>query len=236
MTAGSFNGGEQAPRYRKRRPLPALIMLLLLGLGAAIVWLNVAGKQPQAQGVRCDPGVAPTAASGETAPPSPAQNGQHVDQTGLDQTAAAPPDQVSVRVLNASTQRGEAALVSESLKQLGFTQVGQPGDDPVYPSRDMTCRGQIRFGQQGAAAARTLSLLEPCMELIKDNRQDASVDMVVGGKFDDLPIKAETRQILRVLAEWGAQHPPQTGGLQSVEGAGPQIDPALIEAVRRAPC
>ncbi|WP_037262071.1 envelope integrity protein Cei [Kibdelosporangium aridum] len=237
MTAGSFNGGEQAPRYRKRRPLPALIMLLLLGLGAAVVWLNVASKEPEATGVRCDPGVPVTAASGESAPPAPPPPGEHVDQTGLDQTSAAPPDQISVRVLNASTQRGEAALVSEGLKQLGFTQVGAPAEDPQYPSRDMGCRGQIRFGPQGVAAARTLSLLDPCMELVKDNRQDASVELVVGRKFDELPIKAETRQILRVLAEWGAQHPPQSGGLQSVEGsAGPQLDQAWIDAIRRAPC
>ena len=101
----------------------------------------------------------------------------------------------------------------------------------------MKCRGQIRFGQQGAPAARTLSLLDPCVELIKDDRQDASVDLVIGQKFDELPVKAETRQILRVLAEWGAQPPPQTGGLQSADGsAGPQLDPALIEAVRRTSC
>lgn len=238
MTAGSFNGGERAPRYRKRRPLPALIMLGLLGLVATVVWLNVANKEPQAQGVRCEPGAPATATSGQSAPPPRPEAGQHVDQAGLDQTAGAPPDQVGVKVLNAGTQRGKAGLVSEGLKQLGFTQVGQPSDDPVfYPSKDMKCRGQIRFGQQGSSAARTVSLLDPCLELIKDNRQDASVDVVIGDKFDELPIKAETRQVLRVLAEWGAQHPPQTGGLQSAEGGGgPQLDPALIEAIRRAPC
>jgi hypothetical protein len=236
VTAGSFDGGERSPRYRKRRPLPAVIMLALLGLGAAIVWLQVAGGEPEATGVRCDPGAPMTAAAGEPAPPAPAPMGQHVDQTGLDQNIPAPPDQVGVRVLNASTQRGEAALVTESLRQLGFTQIGEPGDDPVYPSRDMSCRAQIRFGPQGESAARTLSLLDPCAELIRDNREGSAVDLVIGQKFDELPIKAETRQILRVLAEWGAQHPPQTGGLQSVEGGGAQIDQALIEAIRRAPC
>jgi hypothetical protein len=235
VTAGSFDGGERSPRYRKRRPLPALIMLALLGLGAAIVWLQVAGSEPEATGVRCDPGAPPTAASGESAPPPPAPRGEHVDQTGLDQKAPAPPDQVGLRVLNASTQRGEASLVTENLRQLGFTQIGEPGDDPVYPNRDMSCRGQIRFGPQGESAARTLSLLDPCAELIRDNREGAGVDLVIGQQFDELPIKAETRQILRVLTEWGAQNPPQTGGLQSVEG-GAQLDPALIEAIRRAPC
>ncbi|MBP2330905.1 hypothetical protein JOF56_011290 [Kibdelosporangium banguiense] len=235
MTAGSFNGGERSPRYRKRRPLPALIMLALLGLGAAIVWLQIAGGKPAVTGVRCDPGTPATAAAGEPPPSTQAPVGQHVEQTGLDQNAPAPPDQVGVRVLNASTQRGEAALVTENLRQLGFTQIAEPGDDPVYPNRDMSCRGQIRFGPQGTAAARTLSLLDPCAELVRDNREGAGVDLVIGQKFDELPIKAETRQILRVLAEWGAQHPPQTGGLQSVEG-GPQLDPAMIEAIRKAPC
>jgi hypothetical protein len=210
-------------------------MLALLGLGAAIVWLQVAGDDPQATGVRCDPGAPATVAAGEPAPPAAPAPGEHVDQAGLDQKPPAPPDQVGLRVLNASTQRGEASLVTENLRQLGFVQVGEPADDPVYPSRDMSCRGQIRFGPQGESAARTLSLLDPCAELVRDNREGAAVDLVIGQKFDELPIKAETRQLLRVLAEWGAQHPPQTGGLQSVEG-GAQLDPALIEAIRRAPC
>ncbi|MET0236129.1 MAG: envelope integrity protein Cei [Kibdelosporangium sp.] len=237
MTSGSFDGGERAPRYRKRRPLPALIMLGLLGLGAGIVWLQVAGDTPEATGVHCAPGTAATATAtaGESPPAAPPTPGQHVDQTGLDQKAPAPPDQVGVRVLNASTQRGEATLVTETLRQLGFTQVGEPGDDPIYPNRDMSCRGQIRFGPQGESAARTMSLLDPCAELVRDNREGPAIELVVGQKFDELPIKAETRQILRVLAEWGAQNPPQTGGLQAVEG-GAQLDPALIEAIRRAPC
>ena len=233
MTAGSFSKGERAPRYRKRRPLPALIMLTVLGLGAAIVWLRVATDEPKATGVFCAPGAPAVAASGETTQPTPA--GQHVDQTGLDQTAPVPPEQVGIRVLNASTQRGEAAQVTEVLRQLGFDQVGPPGDDPVYPSRDMNCRSQIRFGAQGTAAARTVSMLDPCAELVRDERQDATIDLVVGQKFDELPIRAETRQILRGLSEWGAQHPAEAGGLQSVDG-GPQVDPALIEAIRRAPC
>jgi LytR cell envelope-related transcriptional attenuator len=238
VTAGSLNGGGRAPRYRKRRPIPALVMLVLLGLGATIVWLQVIdhNKTDAAAGVHCDPPVPATAEPGQPAPPAPVL-GQHVDQTGLDQTAAASPDQALVRVLNASTQRGEAALVTENLKQLGFSQVGKPDGDSVYKQGNMTCRAQIRFGPQGAPAARMMSLVEPCAELIKDGRQDATVDFVLGKKFDDLAVRSETQQILRQVVDWTAQHPAQTGGLQSVQGsADQQIDPALIEAIRKAPC
>jgi hypothetical protein len=238
VTAGSLDGGGRTPRYRKRRPVPALVMLALLGLGAAIVWLQVIDKKQDSQaGVHCDPPVSATAESGQPPPPPPPALGQHVDQTGLDQTAAAPADQAQVRVLNASAQRGEAALITENLRQLGFSQVGKPDDDPVYSQGSMGCRAQIRFGPQGASAARTLSLVEPCAELIKDNRQDATVDFVIGRKFDDLSTKPEVRQVLKQMTDWSAQHPAETGGLQSVQGAqGPQIDPALIEAIRKPTC
>lgn len=238
MTAGSLSGGGRAPGYRKRRPIPALVMLVLLGLGATIVWLKVIDDKSKdvAAGVHCDPPTAATAAPDKPAPAQPPP-GQHVDQTGLDKTVAATPDQTTVRVLNASKQRGEAALVTESLKQLGFSQAGKPDTDQVYPDGSMTCRAQIRFGPQGASAARTMSMLDPCAELIKDNRQDASVDFVIGKKFDDLQIRSETQQILKQITDWSAQHPPQTGGLQSVDGtAAQQIDQSLIDVIRKAPC
>jgi len=218
-------------------------MLVLLGLGATIVWLKVIDTKSKdiAAGPHCDPPAAVTVDPSQPAPSQPPQPpptlGQHVDQNGLDQTLAATPDQSPIRVLNASKQRGEAALVTESLKQLGFSQVGKPDGDPIYPEGNMTCRSQIRFGAQGASAARTISLLEPCAELIRDNRQDASVDLVIGKKFDDLQVRSETQQILKQIIDWTAQHPPQTGGLQSVQGtAGQQIDQALIDAIRKSPC
>jgi hypothetical protein len=243
VTAGSLSGGGRAPRYRRRRPVPALVMLVLLGLGATIVWLKVIDDKSKdiAAGVHCDPPTAATAAPDQPAPSQPTQPppplGQHVDQNGLDQTLATTPDQTSVRVLNASKQRGEAALVTENLKQLGFSQAGKPDTDQVYPDGSMTCRAQIRYGPQGASAARIMSLLDPCAELIKDNRQDASVDLVIGKKFDDLQVRSETQQILKQITDWSAQHPTQTGGLQSVEGtAAQQIDQSLIDAIRKAPC
>jgi hypothetical protein len=236
VTAGTFSGGGQTPKYRRRRPLPALIMLVLLGIGALIVWLRVIDTNvEQAAAVRCDPPATATVEPGQPAPPPAPPLGQHVEQNGLDQTPAIPLSQVNVRVLNASTQRGQAALVTESLRQIGFSQVAKPGDDPVYPESDMTCRGQIRFGPQGASAARTLSLLEPCAELIQDNRADGTVDLVVGRKFDEVQPKSETRQLFKQIADWEAQNPAQSGGLQSVQ-AGPPLDQALITSLRGIPC
>jgi hypothetical protein len=211
-------------------------MLALLGLGAAVVWVVVVDTKPRdSAGTHCAPPAQPTSAPVQPPP----ELGQHLEPAELDLAGATPPAQASVRVLNASTQRGQATLVTENLRQLGFAQVGPAQDDPVYPVRDMTCRGQIRFGAQGLATARTLSLLEPCTELIKDNRQDATVDLVLGKRFDDLPLsRAESRQILQQITDYGSLHPAESGGLQA-EGkaaAGPSISPDLVDALRKGTC
>ncbi|MFD1048023.1 hypothetical protein ACFQ1S_22020 [Kibdelosporangium lantanae] len=56
---------------------------------------------------------------------------------------------------------------------------------------------------------------------------------MIGKKFDDLQVRSETLQILKQIVDWSAQHPAQSGGLQSVEGtAAQQIDQSLIDAIR----
>ncbi|HCT75659.1 MAG TPA: hypothetical protein DGT23_03490 [Micromonosporaceae bacterium] len=159
----------------------------------------------------------------------------------LDRTAAAPAAQALVRVVNASPQRGEAATVTEALRQLGFSQVAPAANDPLYPAVTdpalaLTCRAQIRFGQQGMPAARTLSLVEPCAELVKDDRQDATVDFAIGMRFDNLQPKPEARRVLERLAEWAAQNPEAQGGLQANASSPPSVDAGLLAAARQVNC
>ncbi len=128
-----------------------------------------------------------------------------------------PPDpagQVRVRTLNATTQVGLAGRIALELSQYGFQQVGQPSTDPRYPSGDMRCFGQIRFGPNGEAAARTLSLVVPCAQLVSDSRQDATVDLALGSYFTDLAPSSDATQALAQLATWSAE-PPDGGGLES---------------------
>jgi hypothetical protein len=219
-------------RYRKRRPLPALILILILGVAATIVWLRVMGTdEGTANAKHCDPPAARPSTS-PSAPPTTL--GQALKPDSLDRTVPAPPGQVLVKVVNASGTRGAARIVTENLRQLGFAKVAEPTNDPLY-SDSMTCRAQIRFGPQGTSAARTLSLIEPCAELVRDDRKDATVDVAIGSDFDSLHPNSQSRSVLDQLTAWAAAHPETQGGLQA-DGPQPNVDTALLTAARNVRC
>lgn len=239
MAAGSGIWGNRSQRYRRRRPLPAVIVFAVLALIAAIVWIKVLGSDSSSsQTISCNrPSQPAPAAEGQPA----TTLGQALEREALDKTVPVPPGQVLVRVVNASTQRGQAGEVTEGLRQIGFAQVGAPGNDPLYmavtnPGAELSCRAQIRFGQQGTAAARTLSLVEPCAELIKDNRQDATVDLALGAGFDNLRPKSDALRVFEQLTQWAIEHPEAQGGLQGNPQAAPQLDAEQLRAARDVEC
>ncbi|MQA09104.1 MAG: envelope integrity protein Cei [Pseudonocardiaceae bacterium] len=227
MGPGYVTGRGRAPLYRRRRPLPALIILSILGIGAITVWVNALDTSiDRDEAVKCP---APTHKAADV-------TFQQLPYDALDRTAPMPASKVQVRVLNAGDQRGQASITTEGLKEFGFEQVAKPTNDSLYPEENLDCRGQIRFGENGAAAARTLSILEPCAELVRDGRPDASVDLTVGVRFDDLRPKTEAVKVLRSLEKWAASHPDQRGGEQAAERMQPDIDPALLSAARDMSC
>ncbi len=213
--------------YRKHNPLPALIVIGVLGFGALCVWgYAILNRSDINDAIRCSPAAAP--------PPGAVYTS--LDHEALDGTLPIPPDKVAVKVLNAGGTRGQAGITTATLKALGFSQTADPQNDPAYPeSREATCRGQIRFGENGTTAARTLSLLAPCMELVKDNRQDATVDLAIGSSFRDFQPKAEAREILDQLNEWSRQH-QSGGGEQSTGPTGPSLDQTLLASSRDVSC
>ncbi|MFD0204522.1 MULTISPECIES: envelope integrity protein Cei [Saccharothrix] len=222
---GPGTGSSGSSRYRKRRPLPALILFLVLAVTAVVVWnrvLSEAGDVDAA--IKCNPpGGVPAPTSGAAAAPAaepPPALGTVLGHDALDRTDPVPVGQVQFRVFNASTQRNQARFVATTLTELGMKQAAEPDNDPVYPAQDMTCRGQIRFGAPGAGAARTLSLVEPCLELVRDERQDATVDVAIGQKFGEVKPNSDARKVLDQLAEWEVQQPEQQGG-QAAEGSTP---------------
>ena len=98
----------------------------------------------------------------------------------------------------------------------------------------MNCRGQIRFGAPGASAARTLSLLEPCLELVRDDRQDATLDIAIGKKFDEVKPNSDAHKVLDQLKEWAEQQPEQQGG-QVAAAAPPTSAPTAWPARATSP-
>ena len=227
MASGNGIGDRKARPYRKHKPLPALIVIGVLALGAIVVWVNaVISKGDVDEAVRCDP----------AASPPPGTVFTQVPHNALDDRAPVPPDKVAVKVLNASSVRGQGSIATTSLKELGFTGTGEPGNDPAYQGREAKCRGQIRFGENGMTAARTISLVIPCAELVKDTRKDASVDVVTGTLFGDIQPRAEARQILAQLADWSKAHQGGGGNEQSAGAKAPVIDQTLLASARDVAC
>ncbi|PWV84717.1 LytR cell envelope-related transcriptional attenuator [Prauserella marina] len=226
--AAARAGGKAKP-YRKRKPLPALIVIALLGVVAVFVWVKaIATNENIDEAIRCTPAATPP--EGVTYAPQP--------YDALAGSQPTPPDRIALRVLNASGTRGQAAITTEGLRQLGFTQIAEPENDPAYPDEKATasCHGQIRYGENGAAAARTIQLIDPCLQLVKDNRQDATVDLAVGTSFNDVRPLPAGMDILKKLNAWSAEHKGTGNGEQSSSGRGPVIEEELLADAEPSHC
>ena len=227
MASGNGSGNRELRPYRKHRPLPALIVIGVLAFGAVFVWVHaVVGRGDVDAAVRCTPD--PTPQPGVTYTPVP--------HNGLDDRSPVPPDKVALRVLNASTTRGQGGIATTALRELGFTATGDPGNDPAYPKGDARCRGQIRYGENGASAARTVSLVVPCAELVRDNRKDASVDLSTGKLFTDVQPRAEAVKVLQQLTAWSQAHQGGGSSEQSAGANAPVVDQTLLAAARNVTC
>lgn len=228
--------------YKRRRPVPALVLFAVLLVSSVFVWVKVLGSAGDVDAaIRCNPPghvqtsetVAADAGGTPTAPP-PAL-GTVLDHDALDRTNPVPIGEVNFKVVNASTQRNHAKTVATQFTELGLKQAADPGNDAIYPAGDMNCRGQIRFGAPGSQAARTLSLLEPCLELVRDDRQDATVDIAVGKKFDEVKPNSDARKVLEQLKEWAEQQPEQQGG-QVAAAAPPTLNADNLSGARDVTC
>lgn len=225
VASGIGFGNRRKRGYRRRRPLPLLVFVALLAVVAMVVWVRaITSRTDVDELLRCSPAAVVPAGTSFTT----------LGHGALDDTAPVPPDRVAVRVLNASQSRGQGAITTEALRELGFTQIGAPDNDPAYPDQEAKCHGQLRFGDDGMAAARTVSLIVPCVELVKDSRQDASVDLAIGASFGEVRPTQQARQALQQLQAWEAAHPG--GGNEQSAGTPPAIDPNLLAAARDVSC
>ena len=227
---------ERGRGYRRRKPIPAIVIVVVLVVAAIVVWVKVINRADNTTAATSCPPV--PSVSGKPAP----QIGTPLAYNALVKVTPTPPSEVQVNVYNASTKHGAAQVVSTSLLQLGFNVAGNPQTDPAYPQSDsnakdvMACQGQIRFGANGESAARTLSLVLPCTQLVRDNRQDASVTVSVGSKFGTVAPNGDAKQVLKQLADFANAHPIQPGGQQSQQGLAPQISPQLLSGAASTPC
>ena len=209
--------------YRTRRSMPAVLLVVILGAAAALVWFTVLHQTEQS----CQS-------------PAPSSAAVRLPANGLDAVSPASPQLTRVQVLNAGGVRGAATIVNATLGQLRFAPTNTPANDPHYPDFDLHCYGEIRFGVTGQAAARTLSLAVPCAELVRDGRPDAGVDLALGTKFGAVRPNDAARGALLELAELGYPEVagPARGGLASQHGSEthPMVNPELFRLARQVKC
>ena len=216
--------------YQRRRRGPIVALVSVLAVLAAITWTTVLLTSTTGTGLRSCP-----------SPADGAPIGEGLAGDALDDVNPVPAEDVQVRVLNAGGQRGQANLVAAQLKEWGFTEASPPANDPRFPDGDMECVGQLRFGAAGEAAASTLTLVLPCVELVRDGREDATVDVSVGTAFGDLNPRRFSAG-LAVLEELAEPQQGTTGATNAdPEGQGegptaPAADPALLQKARDHRC
>ena len=222
------DGGARVPPYRRRRRTPWVVVVTLLAVAAVATWSVVlADANGPSTAAACPP------------PATGSLPGSVVDPSALDQAAPVPPSAARVHVLNAGGQRGQANLVAAQLADLGFPEAAPPENDPLHTDGKMECVGQLRFGQAGQGAARTLTLVLPCVELVRDDRTDDAVDLSVGTGFRDVNPPRAVRNALEQIgtasgSDGSANADPADPGASSA--APPGVDPTVLETARNAAC
>jgi hypothetical protein len=108
-----------------------------------------------------------------------------VSNASCSSKAVLAPKYVTVNVYNATIQPGLAAAVARLLEAQGF-QIATIDNDPMGKSLDNA--GEIRHGQSGTAGAMLVKMRVPNARVVKDDRMDASVDLVVGKGYRQLVI------------------------------------------------
>jgi hypothetical protein len=174
----SESTGRRPAGPRRRRPLPALALLLVLALLALGVWWNVLSKErarDEAQAAACS-----------IASEAPAK---------LD------PSTVTLRVYNASDQAGRAGEVATTLQSRGFV-VQEVANDPA--GIQVTGVGELRFGKLGRGAADYVRLYLPGATDREDSRATDVVDLVIGPDFNGLATEDQVAAALSPIAS--AEH------------------------------
>ena len=84
----------------------------------------------------------------------------------------------------------------------------------------------------GEGGASTVALLLPCAEMVRDTREDDTVDVSVGTAFGDLnPVRA-ARDALDQLSGPSAG----TGDTATAPGPPPTVDPGVLAEARSRTC
>lgn len=206
ITVGKATSPKGEP-WQRRRPTPYYIVVGVLAVVALVAWIVVWPESP--------PGPSTDCGQPPAGPSVPEQWVKASREQMLKVEPSALAD-VRVRVLNANGADQQAGRVSNELNGLGFRSTAD--NDSVYAEHKMPCFAQIRFGPSGQAQASSVWLTAPCAELIRDERDDDSVDLALGTGFHTLNHDASSRSVLQALRK------------------GDPVDPNTVNALHTATC
>lgn len=163
---------DRALRRRRMHERQAVVFGVLLatlavvGLGAAAIFTEAVSFPFLDKGFSSEP----SASAPADAAPCPPEGAKPVAYK-----------KIKVTVYNGTESAGLAGATAESLTERGFK---IKGTENAPTNLEGTAR--ITFGTKGVAAAYTLMAQLPEAQLRLDAREDASVDLTLGGDFVDL--------------------------------------------------
>ncbi|NED95882.1 LytR C-terminal domain-containing protein [Phytoactinopolyspora alkaliphila] len=160
---------EAAPRQTWRHVRTGITLLVLVAfvVGAAwYSWNNV---------------VAPTDDDTSTTPVA-------TDCPTVVPTDAPPPEEIELNVYNATSRSGLAQQVASQMRDRGFT-IMDVDNDPLGATIEGSA--EVRAHPEHEIAASLVATMVPGAVLVPDERENATVDLVLGENFDDLAAEAE---------------------------------------------
>lgn len=162
-------------RHRKARRT-AITLVIVLGLVAAAFYYAASyWRNPGSSAASACPTATATTAK------AAAKAGTKVAA----KPAAPTPNQITINVYNATNRAGLAAETAAQIKQRGYV-VGTVSNDPL--NKTIPGTAELRFGAAGAVQANAVKGLVAGMTAVKDTRQDATVDIVLGEQFKVLAV------------------------------------------------
>jgi hypothetical protein len=174
---------SRPPARRRRRPVPALVLLAALSVLAVVVWWRVWHRAEEPSASACP------------ALPRPA-------------VLTLDPRRVKVRVYNSTEISNLARKVSDQLRRRGFA-IAAVSNDPLAGVRVVRGVGELRYGALGTDRAQLVSWQFPGIRLAEDPRTDAIVDVAIGPRFRALATAAQVSQARKKAAAKAAQQSPR---------------------------
>ena len=160
------------PASSIRRPIPAIVFILLLSVVSGLVWWRVLHRDPAA--ATSTPSSTPAATGSSTPGPT------HCVTVTAKPPSWPAPKTVTLKVLNAASKNGLAGRVTAAMKARGF-RTAQPDNAPSN-----SVATEIRYGSRYVTSARLVQLYLPGSRLVSTASSNPTIVVAVGSSFKAL--------------------------------------------------